>query len=479
MVTRDLTARPDHALDHRARRGHADRLPARVSAHRAHVDAATRGAAAPAGAASRPICAASGNRRGRSPARHVARPCRGRDRPGAGDRCGSRGAGRAVDGRLHRVRVLASPSVRDSRAGARRHARRGGRGGRARTPRGAAGGRGPRGDRRRRRTRCCPGCSAPPPTWPTRTSRSRCGAGRSRPRPTASSTRWRRSAPAPTAAPRWPTIDCPTLVIVGEEDTLTPPALSRVIADGIEGATLVAGAARRTSVERRTARRLQRRADEWLARRLASIDAVPATRIPTVPDPDSRIRSHSLTSDTVTRAMFHRMFRPAALVLAGGVLLWPHVPNDVRRPAVGDAHRRRHARRPRPRPRHLRARRSRVLPGAAQRARAPRCVHQQPGRAGGLVRALVEARAGGVLAQCLQRDRAAHGDQRLSDQGHVVAVPVQQHPARRRGLHANPPDRRTPDLARRHREAGAADLRRSAHVLRARTRLPRRRAPAQ
>jgi 3-oxoadipate enol-lactonase len=35
------------------------------------------------------------------------------------------------------------------------------------------------------------------------------------------------------------TIDCPTLVIVGEEDTLTPPALSRVIADGIGGATLI------------------------------------------------------------------------------------------------------------------------------------------------------------------------------------------------------------------------------------------------
>ena len=30
-----------------------------------------------------------------------------------------------------------------------------------------------------------------------------------------------------------PTIDCPALVIVGEEDTLTPPALSRVMADGI------------------------------------------------------------------------------------------------------------------------------------------------------------------------------------------------------------------------------------------------------
>jgi len=36
-----------------------------------------------------------------------------------------------------------------------------------------------------------------------------------------------------------PTITCPALVIVGEEDTLTPPALSRVIADGIAGASLV------------------------------------------------------------------------------------------------------------------------------------------------------------------------------------------------------------------------------------------------
>lgn len=35
------------------------------------------------------------------------------------------------------------------------------------------------------------------------------------------------------------TITCPTLVIVGAEDTLTPPALSRVIADGIVGATYV------------------------------------------------------------------------------------------------------------------------------------------------------------------------------------------------------------------------------------------------
>lgn len=32
------------------------------------------------------------------------------------------------------------------------------------------------------------------------------------------------------------TITCPTLVVVGEEDTLTPPAAARVIADGIAGA---------------------------------------------------------------------------------------------------------------------------------------------------------------------------------------------------------------------------------------------------
>jgi pimeloyl-ACP methyl ester carboxylesterase len=35
------------------------------------------------------------------------------------------------------------------------------------------------------------------------------------------------------------TITCPTLVLVGDEDTLTPPELSQVIADGIAGATLV------------------------------------------------------------------------------------------------------------------------------------------------------------------------------------------------------------------------------------------------
>jgi pimeloyl-ACP methyl ester carboxylesterase len=43
----------------------------------------------------------------------------------------------------------------------------------------------------------------------------------------------------PDSRPTLPTIDCPALVIVGEEDTLTPPALSRVIADGIDGARLV------------------------------------------------------------------------------------------------------------------------------------------------------------------------------------------------------------------------------------------------
>jgi pimeloyl-ACP methyl ester carboxylesterase len=43
----------------------------------------------------------------------------------------------------------------------------------------------------------------------------------------------------PDSRPTLATIGCPTLVIVGDEDTLTPPALSRVMADGIHGATLV------------------------------------------------------------------------------------------------------------------------------------------------------------------------------------------------------------------------------------------------
>ena len=44
----------------------------------------------------------------------------------------------------------------------------------------------------------------------------------------------------PDSRPTLATITCPTLVIVGEQDTLTPPELSRVIADGIAGATSVA-----------------------------------------------------------------------------------------------------------------------------------------------------------------------------------------------------------------------------------------------
>ncbi len=43
----------------------------------------------------------------------------------------------------------------------------------------------------------------------------------------------------PDSRPTLTTITCPTLVIVGEQDTLTPPDLSRVIADGISNATLV------------------------------------------------------------------------------------------------------------------------------------------------------------------------------------------------------------------------------------------------
>lgn len=43
----------------------------------------------------------------------------------------------------------------------------------------------------------------------------------------------------PDSRPTLVTITCPTLVLVGAEDALTPPPLSRVIADGVPGATLV------------------------------------------------------------------------------------------------------------------------------------------------------------------------------------------------------------------------------------------------
>lgn len=43
----------------------------------------------------------------------------------------------------------------------------------------------------------------------------------------------------PDSRPTLPTITCPTLVLVGQEDTLTPPELSRVIADGVVGASRV------------------------------------------------------------------------------------------------------------------------------------------------------------------------------------------------------------------------------------------------
>jgi 3-oxoadipate enol-lactonase len=43
----------------------------------------------------------------------------------------------------------------------------------------------------------------------------------------------------PDSRPTLATITCPTLVLVGTEDTITPPDLSRVIADGIVGATRI------------------------------------------------------------------------------------------------------------------------------------------------------------------------------------------------------------------------------------------------
>ncbi len=43
----------------------------------------------------------------------------------------------------------------------------------------------------------------------------------------------------PDSRPLLPQIACPTVVIVGDADQLTPPELSREIAEGIPGARLV------------------------------------------------------------------------------------------------------------------------------------------------------------------------------------------------------------------------------------------------
>ncbi len=52
-------------------------------------------------------------------------------------------------------------------------------------------------------------------------------------------------------APRLPVLTCPTLVVVGAEDTSTPPAAARLIADAIAGAQLevVQGASHLTPLE--------------------------------------------------------------------------------------------------------------------------------------------------------------------------------------------------------------------------------------
>ena len=220
-----------------------------------------------------------------------------------------------------------------------------------------AGRRGARRDRRRHRRDAARTARCHDRTRPTRTSRSRCA-------------HWALETEAdgvidalealrtrPDSRATLADDHCPTLVIVGEEDTLTPPALSRVIADGIDGATLVrvprAGHLRTSNSPTAFSSALTTGCTASPDRRARLPTPDPDSRFP-IPDSRSPIRSHFLTSDTVTRAMFHRVFRPAALVLAGGILLWPQAWQPVR-PAVRDAHRRRHARGARRRPRHLRA----------------------------------------------------------------------------------------------------------------------------
>jgi 3-oxoadipate enol-lactonase len=55
----------------------------------------------------------------------------------------------------------------------------------------------------------------------------------------------------PDATPLLPTIHCPTLVVVGDEDVLTPPAASEEIARGIAGAelTIIPGAGHMSNME--------------------------------------------------------------------------------------------------------------------------------------------------------------------------------------------------------------------------------------
>ena len=43
----------------------------------------------------------------------------------------------------------------------------------------------------------------------------------------------------PDSRPGFGAIDCPTLVLVGDEDQLTPPELAREMANGIRGSRLV------------------------------------------------------------------------------------------------------------------------------------------------------------------------------------------------------------------------------------------------
>jgi pimeloyl-ACP methyl ester carboxylesterase len=70
----------------------------------------------------------------------------------------------------------------------------------------------------------------------------------------------------PDSRPDLGRIGCPALVIVGDQDTLTPPAAARTIADGIPAAVLVdiAGAGHLSNVEQ--PRAFNRALDAWLAR---------------------------------------------------------------------------------------------------------------------------------------------------------------------------------------------------------------------
>ena len=112
-----------------------------------------------------------------------------------------------------------------------------------------------------------------------------------------------------------------------------------------------------------------------------------------------------------------------------------------------------------------------------ERARLDRYVGSAGVRVG---RQAVAGRAARVLAERLQRARAAHGHRSLSDSGACAGIPAEEHPADPGRLRAAHASRRRPHAdARSDRADDSARVPRPARLLRARPRRGRRRPAAQ